>query len=66
MVDRWRPAAAIPPGGRPACAVASVGARGRSDAVRSVSRRGARRTEIRLNFLERRGAASGIAALQKN
>ncbi|WP_244107414.1 hypothetical protein [Burkholderia sp. BCC0419] len=45
---------------------ASMGARGRTKAVGSVSRRDARRTEIRLNFLESRGAASGFAALQKN
>ncbi|HHL4090154.1 hypothetical protein [Burkholderia sp. A2] len=45
---------------------ASTGARGRTNAVGSVSRRDARRTEIRLNFLERRGAARGFAALQKN
>jgi hypothetical protein len=41
-------------------------ARGRTNAVGSVIRRGARRTEIRLNSLERRGAANGFAALQKN
>ncbi|WP_249177908.1 hypothetical protein [Burkholderia cenocepacia] len=45
---------------------ASMVARGRTNAVGSVMRRGARRTEIRLNSLERRGAANGFAALQKN
>jgi len=45
---------------------AATGARGRTNAVGSVSRCGARRTEIRLNFLERRGAAREFAALQKN
>jgi len=43
-----------------------MGARGRTNAAGSVSRRGVRRTEIRLNFLEHRGAARGFAALQKN
>ncbi|WP_321902207.1 hypothetical protein [Burkholderia cenocepacia] len=45
---------------------ASMVARGRTNAVGSVIRRGARRTEIRLNSLERRGAPNGFAALQKN
>ncbi|WP_342706110.1 hypothetical protein OHZ10_36330 [Burkholderia arboris] len=40
--------------------------RGRANAVGSVSRCGARRTEIRLNFLESAMHAHGIAATQKN